>query len=116
MKFNNYQEMYAAVRAWHGKINEEDCKEFLEEIYQADEFGTWSWDCYQCGPGSLFCYEYSHTNSVDGKTHVFYFRTDGTDTIDSEDTFDTEEEALESTIDYDFLNTIAAMSNKDPIK
>ena len=116
MKFNNYQEMYAVVRSCHGKIHEPECKKFLEKICQADEFGTWSWDCYQCGHGNLFCYEYSHVNSVDGKTHVFYFRTDGTDTIDSEDVFDTEEEALESTIDYDFLNALAEELGVDPIK
>ena len=121
MKFNNYQEMYDLLQQCHG--GGENLKGFTHEKYieklmdmsEEETFGTWYWDCYQCGD-NLFCSEYTHNNKVDGKTYVFYFYDDDSDTIEDDEVFDSEEEAFDSTIDYGFLNALADMLGKDPIK
>jgi hypothetical protein len=129
MKFNNYQEMYAAIQACHGGNYWEDedgdewgYEELMAEIFATEDaegpeatFGSWSCDTYQCG-NNLFCNEYTHNNSVDGKTHVLYFYEDESDTIEEDKVFDSEEKAFNSTIDYDFLNALTPMFGKDHIK
>jgi hypothetical protein len=120
MKFKNYQEMYNMLQACHGGKGNHD--EVFQTLYQmciedeASTFGLWSRDHYQCGHGDMFCTEYSHTNNVDGKEHVFGFYSNNSDTIETDKVFLNAEEAFESTIDYDFLNAIAKMLGKDPIK
>jgi hypothetical protein len=131
MKFNNYQEMYDMLQACHGCMgedyDEEDydekdyCEDLYEELFKMSQesedstFGSWSGDWYERNDGR-FCYEYTHNNKVDGKTYVFKFFDDGSDTIKDDMVFDSEDEAFDSTIDYGFLNAIAAMLGKDPIK
>ena len=78
-------------------------------------FGEWGTDHYQCGD-NLFCFEVNHSNTVDGKEHVFYFYDDNSDTIEDDKIYGSVDEAFEAGIDYDFLNAIATMLGKDPIK
>ena len=121
MKFNNPQEMYDLLQACHGGEEnsegltyEEQFQEF-QNMTEEETFGTWDWDYYQCG-NDLFCYEYTHNNTLDNKTYVFYFYDDGSDTIEDDEVFGSPEEAFDSTIDYGFLNAIAGILGKDPIK
>jgi hypothetical protein len=117
-EFMSPQEMYDYIQSFHGGQGEYDYEDVMEEIMNMSEeetFGEWWDDYYQCG-NNLFCAEYIHNNNVDGKTHVFSFYSDGSDTKEDDKVFGSADEALESTIDYDFLNKIAELVGKDPIK
>lgn len=120
MKFKNYQEMYNLLQACHGGNGDHD--EIFQTLYQmsiedeASTFGLWGRDHYQCGHGNMFCIEYSHSNNVDGKEHVFRFYSDNSDTIKNDEVYANAEEAIDSTLDYDFLNALAKELGIDPIK
>lgn len=102
MKFNNYQEMYDTLQACHGGKGDHD--EVFRTLYQmsiedeASTFGLWGRDHYQCGHGNMFCTEYSHTNTVTGKEHVFRFKSDNSDTIQNDRVYEDAEEAFWSTL------------------
>ena len=102
MKFTNYQEMYDMLQACHG--GKGDHNEVFQTLLQmsvedeASTFGIWGADYYQCGHGDMFCYAYCHTNTVDGKEHVFRFYSDNSDTIKNDQAYDDAEEAFWSTL------------------
>ena len=79
-RFNNYNEMYDALRSYHGTDNYKKLTKYLFSLDEKDAFGNWRWDTYQCG-NNRFCDEYTHENTVIGKTYVFYFYSDHSDTI-----------------------------------
>lgn len=106
-KFNSYQEMYDFVQSYHGgKGDPLKLLQMFEQMEEEETFGWWDYDGYQCG-NDLSCDELTHYNNVDGKTHVFYFYSDGSDTVKDDKVFADTEDALDATVDYDFLDDIA---------
>ena len=118
MKFNNYQEMYDLLQQCHGgKINDEglnhvETVNMFSKMGSENTFGKWLYDDFMYD--DVACTEYRHWNEVDGKTRVFIFYEDGSDTINDDEVIEPRKKVTES-VAYDLVDDLASDFNIDLI-